>query len=323
MSKCLKIAGRVILAGFLIVFAAMMSAPQPGFAQDENDGKQYVGSDMCLDCHDDIGEGFHKTAHGILLGKSDRYAERLCESCHGPGSKHIEEMDVASIINPAKLRGTGIKDPCLSCHGDSRYADWQFSSHAGGDMHCADCHQSHAELGGNLKKQEPELCYDCHTDVRAAFFMPSHHPVREGIVSCLDCHDIHGGNLEFAVQDDGRQRCLSCHPQVEGPFVFEHAPVTEDCGICHKPHGSVSHNLLVQSEPQLCLNCHPMHFHATIPGIEGDSLEAPQQPGRFFSSTHDGFKKAFLTKCTQCHTGVHGSDLPAQSISGEGKALTR
>jgi hypothetical protein len=34
-------------------------------------------------------------------------------------------------------------------------------------------------------------------------------------------------------------------------------------------------------------------------------------------------KKAMLTKCTQCHSEIHGSDLSSQSITGGGKALTR
>jgi hypothetical protein len=36
-----------------------------------------------------------------------------------------------------------------------------------------------------------------------------------------------------------------------------------------------------------------------------------------------GFQMAYTTKCTQCHSQVHGSDLPSQSVSGSGKVLTR
>ncbi len=323
MNKRLMLTGKIFLAGFVIITAGWLSLPQPGMAQESGEPKAYVGTETCATCHEDVVKEYSNTAHGVLLGDLAKYKDRICEACHGPGSTHIEEMTASSIINPAKLTGLNEPDPCLACHGDSKYADWHFSPHANSNMHCADCHQSHTEIGHSLKKEMPNLCYDCHTEVQASFYMPSHHPLNEGIVNCLDCHDIHGGNLEFAAEDHGRQRCFSCHPQMEGPFVFEHAPVNEDCGICHEPHGSVANNLLVQNEPTLCLNCHSMHFHATIPGITGDDLESPQAPGRFFSSTEDGFKKGFLTKCTQCHSAVHGTDLPSQSISGQGKALTR
>ena len=36
-----------------------------------------------------------------------------------------------------------------------------------------------------------------------------------------------------------------------------------------------------------------------------------------------GFRQAFATKCTQCHTQVHGSDLPSQTVPGLGGGLTR
>jgi DmsE family decaheme c-type cytochrome len=152
--------------------------------------------------------------------------------------------------------------------------------------------------------------------------MPSHHPVREGKMSCLDCHNPHGGRVGLAQDDSGRELCFSCHPEKEGPFIYEHAPVSEDCMTCHTPHGSVADNLLIQTEPTLCLNCHAMHFHASVEGWDGN-FGVPMAPERAGFSTPDGWKKGMLTKCTQCHTEIHGSDLPSQSISTSGTGLTR
>ena len=36
-----------------------------------------------------------------------------------------------------------------------------------------------------------------------------------------------------------------------------------------------------------------------------------------------GMKKSFLTKCTQCHSAVHGSDLPSAGTSGGGTSRSR
>jgi hypothetical protein len=49
----------------------------------------------------------------------------------------------------------------------------------------------------------------------------------------------------------------------------------------------------------------------------------PLDPSRNSESTVDGWKKVMLTKCTQCHSMIHGSDLPSQEISNGGGALTR
>jgi DmsE family decaheme c-type cytochrome len=124
----------------------------------------------------------------------------------------------------------------------------------------------------------------------------------------------------MAMDFSGRELCFRCHAEKEGPFVYEHAPVSEDCMMCHSPHGSVADNLLKQAEPTLCLNCHAMHFHANVES--DDSFTVPRDGSRF-SSGKDGWKKGMLTKCTQCHTAIHGSDLPSQSISTGGNALTR
>ena len=138
---------------------------------------------------------------------------------------------------------------------------------------------------------------------------------------CADCHDPHSDRFQHTVAGDrGTDLCFTCHAKHEGPFIYEHTPVVEDCGICHTPHGSVANNLLKQNEPFLCLQCHQTHFHATIPGIEGDFTSLDGYSG---TSSRDASKQAFLTKCTQCHTEVHGSDLPSQSISGQGTGLTR
>lgn len=142
-------------------------------------------------------------------------------------------------------------------------------------------------------------------------------------MTCQDCHEVHGGDNKYAMSSDSRELCLTCHAAKEGPFVFEHDPVNEDCAICHSPHGTTANNLLSQSEPALCMSCHPMHFHTTLTAMEG-TFQAPlfpNDPNRGGTTTLDGFKKGMLTKCTQCHNAIHGSDVPSQGIGSS--ALTR
>jgi hypothetical protein len=49
----------------------------------------------------------------------------------------------------------------------------------------------------------------------------------------------------------------------------------------------------------------------------------PQYSQAHALSDRLAFKRAWTTKCTQCHSRIHGSDLPSQAVPGKGKALTR
>jgi DmsE family decaheme c-type cytochrome len=267
-------------------------------------------------------EHFGTTPHGTYFSVDHRLSEAGCEACHGPAAAHIEEGDPELIINPATDDQFDAGKLCLDCHAGREFDDWAFSEHFTSDIGCTSCHSIHRQGYKSSTTKGPEVCYTCHSDVRAAAYMPSRHPIAEGKIDCIDCHSPHGAQVAFTQERSGRELCFSCHANVEGPFIFEHAPVEEDCMICHTPHGSVADNLLKQNEPALCLDCHAMHFHATIDGLEGNFIP-PADSSLLVESTADGWKTGMLTKCSQCHTMVHGSDLPSQAISGGASGLTR
>ena len=88
-------------------------------------------------------------------------------------------------------------------------------------------------------------------------------PVREGKNDVLDCHNPHGSYTdallkEATVNDD----CYKCHAEKRGPFLYEHAPVRENCLNCHEPHGTNNEFLLKIPRPRLCQQC-----HANLPAI--------------------------------------------------------
>ena len=58
---------------------------------------------------------------------------------------------------------------------------------------CVSCHKMHRPAGmGSLHQDEKALCESCHPVIRSKTLMPSHHPLREGKMTCTSCHDMMG-----------------------------------------------------------------------------------------------------------------------------------
>lgn len=272
--------------------------------------------ELCASCHEELVAEFPMNVHGRLKAFEVRDGVVGCTACHGDGEEHAETGDVTKI----RRFGQGGEEEtqvCLQCHASMGMASWAASVHSG-ELTCTQCHTVH-------KKTDPsQTCNSCHAEVMALFFAPSHHPLKEKVVTCTSCHNVHSAQPgALAVGERVNDLCVSCHSEKEGPFIFQHDPVEEDCLLCHEPHGSVADNLLVANEPFLCLQCHEFHFHA---GLEARS-EAPTfivggHPYPNVLGAH-GYQRSFATKCTQCHTQVHGSDLPSQGITSQGRSLTR
>lgn len=313
-------------------------------AYSEPEGAQAVGKEVCATCHADVAAQYARSAHGWF--PEDNQPDKLvaCESCHGPGSAHVESGDAKDIRRFAKVNASDASRPCLSCHQAEHAREWATSEHATNDVGCTNCHRIHQSREvapriargdasaphatapaalHSLVKPEPELCFSCHKKLRAKFSSSSHHPVREGRMTCSSCHDTHGSPGEHLLRTAERTNdlCATCHSAKQGPFMFEHAPVEESCVTCHDPHGTVANNLLKQGEPFLCLQCHEMHFHnARISPTSPVNLSAG---GSTNPNGAAGFQRAFGTRCTTCHARIHGSDTPSQGISGGGKAFIR
>ncbi len=310
----------LLAVAFLLLPLAAGAAPPQSPAHAGN--ARYVGDEACAACHSEVADSLAMTAHGDIRDFQAPWGQTGCEACHGPGSVHVETNDPADILNPATGDVVTTAQTCLSCHRNDHLDGFEMSSHALGNVTCTDCHEVHGKPSRDLlKTSEAMLCAGCHEDVQNRTALPSHHPIREGKMGCADCHDPHREGMQTDLAGErNNDLCFKCHSSHQGPYIFEHAPVVEDCAICHDPHGTVANNLLVENEPFLCLQCHQAHFHATLQGIEGEFTSIEGYTGE---SHRDSAKRSMLTKCTQCHSAVHGSDLPSQSISGQGRALTR
>src|SRR5213596_867005 len=169
---------------------------------------------------------------------------RVCADCH---------TNIARIF-PASPHARFYKDDlkwaamtgCESCHGPG---------------------SEHVRVGGGRGRfivnpgRDPASCFQCHLSTHAEFHLPHHHPVLEGKLNCVQCHDPHGSDVMKAAGTGLamarlNESCAQCHREQAKPHVYEHDAMREGCTVCHVPHGSINAKLLVERDLNLCLKCH-------------------------------------------------------------------
>ena len=114
--------------------------------------------------------------------------------------------------------------------------------------------------------------------------LPSHHPLREGMIDCTDCHDPHGsGRASRSAWRRSSARAATRITRVPGSTSIR----LRYRGLRVLPRAS-RHELARPARDQrarrVCISCHTV-------------AEA--------GAVHDPF--AFVTRCSDCHSAVHGS----------------
>jgi DmsE family decaheme c-type cytochrome len=271
----------------------------------------FVGADTCLGCHDDKAKTLERTMHGKAADPRSPAAAQGCETCHGPGSAHIEDPSDPTTIKrfDRSMAPRDANETCLSCHTKSPHTLWQGSAHDARNLSCTTCHSVHSPAAGataQLKKaSEPELCGSCHRTQATKIKRVSHMPLVEGKMECTSCHNPHGSTnvKQLRVGNWINESCVSCHTDRRGPFLFEHAAGRESCVSCHDPHGSNNHAMLVARPPMLCQRCHIGTRH---PSTIYDNAAVQARSNRIIGRG-----------CVNCHQSIHGSNHPS------GQSLTR
>ena len=142
----------------LVLVPAVLAIALAGVvAAGEN---SYVGSSTCKECHEEIYASFMKnsrkahsfksiqrmagqltdeevkecyTCHTTGYGKPGGFVSREktpdlanlgCETCHGPGSAHVEAGgDSAAIIGQGKI---SVRESCVRCHNEQRVEGFHY-----------------------------------------------------------------------------------------------------------------------------------------------------------------------------------------------------
>jgi hypothetical protein len=92
----------------------------------------YAGHAACLDCHQDIED----------MKAQNRHSGISCETCHGPGIKHVESSEAKDIIKPAG------REFCGKCHQKNAARQKgvifqrNLEEHNPG-KNCTECHNPH------------------------------------------------------------------------------------------------------------------------------------------------------------------------------------
>jgi DmsE family decaheme c-type cytochrome len=297
------------LALLLVAGASIASASQE--AQQSPPpvaGHPVVSFDVtdCKTCHPATVFGKFERSHHSELANS-------CSNCHGDVATHAKsEMGSEGkgpIISLRSATAAVVNAQCLACHDKRRQANWSGGMHDRRGLACTTCHSIHdfKSTRAQLKtERDSETCFTCHQAIRAQTMRTSHHPIREGKMDCANCHDPHDSTRPKMVSAESViEKCYSCHTEKRGPFLWEHAPVRDNCMLCHNPHGSNHASLLVAKPPYLCQRC---HLNTRHPGTLYDFRNTAQGS----NPTNRDVSRA----CVNCHANIHGSNAPSGNYLG-------
>jgi DmsE family decaheme c-type cytochrome len=282
---------------YLLAVGLVLALATPGYTQK---GSDYVGSDACKGCHEDAFKSYVQNVHGKKFVPGSPETGQGCEACHGPGKNHVDKGGGKGTIMAFKQveNSTQKSGACLACHESAKKITfWNIGKHKSEGLSCDQCHSGHVTTKFNLKAKDPEICYQCHQQVRFQANKTSHHPIREGKMNCSSCHTPHGGFGKHAIKaDSNNELCFKCHAEKRGPYMWEHPPVEENCLNCHTPHGSNTYALLSAKTPQLCQSCHDWSRHPGTAYTNNETFKGAAPSSRMYARN-----------CLTCHAAVHGT----------------
>ena len=92
----------------------------------------YSGQQACFECHQDIED----------LKVQDVHSEIHCETCHGPGQKHVQSSDTSDIMIPAGREFCGLCHAKNAAKSEDAVFQVDLKEH-NVDKNCIECHNPH------------------------------------------------------------------------------------------------------------------------------------------------------------------------------------
>jgi len=187
---------------------------------------------MCASCHStDLQKNYDEQTDAY--NTTWKEINVSCESCHGPGSSHIEYINSKQYQKGKRIENAGLY------YGRDTISQLQLNT-------CAACHARKSDVAPDLLRSDeimddliPQVLSNelyfadgqiMEEDYEYGSFTQSkmfHQNVR-----CSSCHNPHSGKLRLS----GNNLCLSCHkPEYNTATHHFHKPETEaaQCINCH------------------------------------------------------------------------------------------
>jgi len=232
----------------------------------------------------------------------------------------------ASFAAPAHAQ----RRECVDCHKDFKDVLKRSHVHKPAKESCETCHKRHGFTQKLvLTRGMPDLCTECHADVKAEIDSGSHVHGALTAGGCTSCHDPHasdGKNLLRTETNQG-ELCAGCHADMTAVLAEKdlHEPFKKgECSTCHAPHSASQAGLLVATEADLCATCHKDigSKHKKITGMEDYACSSCHDPHRsskktrFAATAHEPFASG---DCEACHTiedgqVTLGDDFPPRDL---------
>ncbi len=246
-------------------------------------GRYQTANTMCITCHT---TGFDKRYDA----KAERFDSRWhavnvsCQSCHGPGSRHVEWADRHAAGDAASAAAL----PRRGLVADPRAPQAQVGI-------CAACHSRRAELTAVPVPGEPHLDHYLpallreglyHADgqqLDEVFVVGSYRQSRmyRAGVACTNCHDPHTAKPRL----QGNALCLQCHQTPANPAFPSAAGAYDTPQHHHHPPGSPGAR---------CTACHmPAKNYMIVQPRPDHSLRIPRPDLTVAIGTPNA--------CNQCH----------------------
>lgn len=229
---------------------------------------------MCAECHV---TNYKKNYSTDNYSFASSYSEIGvgCESCHGPGSRHVEIAKRSSKEQSLEEKPTKLKNSILSLNAKKIPSPKPLRALVGVDLKrsqdqveaCAQCHSRRAPL--TAQHIHGKALADTHRVnlLEAGLYHPDGQILDEVYeygsfmqskmykagVTCSHCHDPHNANL----LSDTKTLCLSCH-QAESYNTPKH------------------HHHKLGTQGAQCINCHmPEKVYMSVDGRRDHSFRIP------------------------------------------------
>ena len=239
--------------------------------------------DLCYMCHE--GLNTKKNVHAPI---TDGYC-MMCHSAHGSSNASLLK------VNP-------VEKTCYECH-DLEIPDTDVLHMPVKEGKCNGCHDPHqSDNNSFLKNTKPQLCFNCHEDVKKQADLENiHYPFDD---DCSTCHKSHSSNENYLMSEKTPDLCFNCHDgfkESSEKSKSSHSIVFDktNCANCHSPHASSYSSLLKHDGKDLCLSCHNKTIKTNTEVIENIAVILNKAKSVHAAIEMDG--------CASCHKS-HSSE---------------